>query len=231
MMPCGAFARTEVVYVYYPAGGGTHRRGPEATYRDQWGWDFKYMRQAEDFPSNEYYYKDFNSGWTGTNDMLTQALGAKGYELKYGGTNSYDWLCAGYRDNPNAPAATAFDPSAAIDADAPQFGDLRLYEGFLKCLYTDGMLGGCAGYFSFPKGGFGGGFPEDKPPHWLVQMVVLARVHALFSHFELSCAKAGSCPDRPSTSTPRINRLTSFRPANPVCVCWPVKCPASRSGC
>ncbi len=46
------------------------------------------------------------------------------------------------------------------------------------------MIGGCAGYFSFPKGGFSAKFAENKPPHWLMQMVVLARVHALFSHFE-----------------------------------------------
>ena len=45
-----------------------------------------------------------------------------------------------------------------IDNDAKAFGDLRLYEGFLKRLYTEGMLGGVAGYFSYPKGGFDAAF-------------------------------------------------------------------------
>jgi hypothetical protein len=46
------------------------------------------------------------------------------------------------------------------------------------------MVGGIAGYFVYPKGGFGALFPRDDPPQWLQQIVVLARVHALFSHVE-----------------------------------------------
>ncbi len=46
------------------------------------------------------------------------------------------------------------------------------------------MIGGVAGYFSYPKGGFDAAFSPDKPPQYLVQMVILGRVHALFSHQE-----------------------------------------------
>jgi len=47
--------------------------------------------------------------------------------------------------------------------------------GFLKCFYTAGMIGGVAGYFSYPG--------EDDP-NWLWQMMVLSHAHALFSHLE-----------------------------------------------
>jgi hypothetical protein len=77
-----------------------------------------------------------------------------------------------------------WNATESIDNDARAFGDLRLYEGFLKCLYTEGMMGAVAGYFSYPKGGFDTAFSPDKPPQYLMQMVVLARVHALFSHQE-----------------------------------------------
>jgi hypothetical protein len=46
------------------------------------------------------------------------------------------------------------------------------------------MLGGVAGYFSYPKGGFDAPFSPEQPPQFLAQMVVLSRVHALFSHYE-----------------------------------------------
>jgi hypothetical protein len=45
------------------------------------------------------------------------------------------------------------------------------------------MIGGVAGYFSYPKGGFDRDW-GDEIPSWLAQMVVLARVQALFSHLE-----------------------------------------------
>jgi hypothetical protein len=56
--------------------------------------------------------------------------------------------------------------------------------GFLKCYYTAGMVGGNAGYYEFPKGGFDAQFAPDAPPHWIRQMIALAHVHALFSHLE-----------------------------------------------
>ncbi len=116
--------------------------------------------------------------------MLTQALGAKGYELRFGMKNTYDYVCPGYKQDAKDAVVPVWDATQPMDNDAKAFGDLRLYEGFLKCLYTEGMIGGVAGYFSFPKGGFDAAFAPDKPPQYLMQMVILGRVHALFSHQE-----------------------------------------------
>ncbi|MHB1034985.1 MAG: hypothetical protein ACYC35_21735 [Pirellulales bacterium] len=173
-----------LLYAFYTCGGDTHRRGTLTTFQDDWGWDYADMRAAADIATNEYYYHDFNSGWIGQDDMLTQALGAKGYELRFGMGNSYDYVCPGYKQDDKASAAPAWDATRPMDNNAKAFGDLRLYEGFLKCLYTEGMIGGVAGYFSFPKGGFDAAFAPDMPPQYLMQMVILARVHALFSHQE-----------------------------------------------
>ena len=98
--------------------------------------------------------------------------------------NTYDYVCPGYKQDAKDPALPVWDATQPIDNDAKAFGDLRLYEGFLKCLYTEGMIGGVAGYFSYPKGGFDAAFSPDKPPQYLMQMVILGRVHALFSHQE-----------------------------------------------
>jgi len=168
-------------YVFYTCGGGTHRRGTRESFQDNWGWDYAQMRAAADIATNEYYYHDFNTGWIGKDDMLTQALGARGYELQFGMKNSYDYLCSGYKQDEKAPTPPFWDATAPIDNNATAFGDLRLYEGFLKCLYAEGMIGGVAGYFSYPKGGFDAAFAPDRPPQFLVQMVILSRVHALFS--------------------------------------------------
>ena len=170
------------LYIYYTAGGGTHRnRIPDWA---QWAYGFEWMRPASDLPSNEYYFRHFNDGWTGKYDMLTLALNARGFELKHGAKFSYDWLCAGWVDESKQPAALIDNPAALVDPNAGKLGDLRLYEGFLKCLYTAGTTGGNAGYYAYPQGGFAKKFPADHPPHWIRQMVVLARVHALFSHHE-----------------------------------------------
>ncbi|MGA2616232.1 MAG: hypothetical protein ABSF26_01405 [Thermoguttaceae bacterium] len=173
-----------LLYVFYTCGGDTHRHGTHKTFHDDWAWDYSDMRACADIATNEYYYHDFNSGWIGQDDMLTQALGAKGYELRLGMKNSYDYLCPGYKQNEKAPSPPVWDATGPIDNNAKAFGDLRLYEGFLKCLYTEGMIGGVAGYFSYPKGGFDAAFSPDKPPQYLVQMVILGRVQALFSHQE-----------------------------------------------
>jgi hypothetical protein len=177
-----AAAPDRVLYVFYTCGGDTHRHGTLKTFHDDWAWDYSQMRACADIATNEYYYHDFNSGWIGGDDMLTQALAAKGYELRFGMKNSYDYLCPGYKQDENAAGPPLWDAAQPISNDAKAFGNLRLYEGFLKCLYTEGMIGGVAGYFSFPKGGFDAPFAPDKPPQFLMQMVILARVHALFSH-------------------------------------------------
>ncbi len=169
------------LYIYYTSGGGTHRNRTRDW--DRWAYGFRWMRAATDLPSNEHYYRHFNDGWTGRYDMLTMSLGARGYELKLGHPHCYDWLCAGWTRPEKKPQAGA-NPAALVDPESGWLGDLDLYEGFLKCLYTSGMVGGNAGYYAYPKGGFKAEFPADRPPHWLRQMVVLARVHALFSHQE-----------------------------------------------
>ena len=175
-------APDRTLYIYYTAGGGTHRNRT-GNWKD-WAYGFEWMRPASDLPSNEYYYRHFNDGWTGNNDMLTQALNSRGFELEFKAKHSYDWLCAGWIDESRKPQPAPDNPAALVDPNAGKLGDLGLYAGFLKCLYTAGTIGGNAGYYSFPQGGFGKKFPADRPPHWLRQMTVLSRVHAFFSHHE-----------------------------------------------
>jgi len=159
-------ANPEGLYIYYHT-FATHRN----RYGSWWTWAYKYdqLRKISDLASSSVYYGQFNTGWTGDNSMLTQALNSVAQQLAFGDALSYNWVCAGW---------THGDP-------AKSFGDLDRYLGYLKCYYTAGMIGGCAGYFSYPKdkGGFGGDY-GDEPPHWLRQMMVLGRVQALFSHLE-----------------------------------------------
>jgi hypothetical protein len=121
------------------------------------------MRKVTDLPDQSLYYKHFNSGWTGKRDLLTNFLQATAQAIEYGDPLSYNWLCAGWGKR--------------------EHSDPERYMGFLKCLYIAGMTGGVAGYFSRPKGGFGGDLGE-QPPSWLWQMMHLGRVHAQFSHLE-----------------------------------------------
>jgi hypothetical protein len=164
------------LYVYYPTTGGTHRQ--RSADWQQWMYGYEWMKPVSDLASSEHYYRHFNSGWTGEDNLLTQALNAKGFEIAQGQPLSYDWLCAGWPREKGLGAGTA-DPLG--DGG---LGDLARYTGFLKCLYVAGMLGGNAGYYAHPTGGFGASFPADQPPHWLRQMVALAHVHALFSQHE-----------------------------------------------
>jgi hypothetical protein len=153
-------------YVYYPADSNPHR-GRYGGW-NQWCYDYKYMRAITDFPSSSTYFKEFNSGWTGGMDILTQVLNSVGQQIKFGNPLSYNWVCSGWMRNNTDPV----------------FGEIERYLGFLKCYYTAGMLGGIAGYFDLPKGGFEASFPADRPPNWLQQAIALARVHAQFSHLE-----------------------------------------------
>lgn len=155
-----------LLYIYYPTSGGTHR----ARYGgwDRWYWDYTRMQVVSDLPSSESYYRHFNSGWTGDQDQLTMVLNARGFEIAQGRPLSYNWLCAGW-------------PRKDTEAD---LSPIDRYMGFLKCFYTAGMIGGNAGYYAYPKGGFGVPFAAEEPPHWLLQMVAFGRVHALFSHLE-----------------------------------------------
>ncbi|HJO93446.1 MAG TPA: hypothetical protein QF753_08595 [Victivallales bacterium] len=155
------------LYIYYPTDGGFHRN--EYPGWNKWYYGYQWMKPVSDLPNGYAYYMQFNTGWTGSRDLLTQALDAKGFEIKYDEPLSYNWLCAGWDQKNLGPE---------------EFSDIPLYTGFLKSYYNVGMLGGVAGYFSYPKGGFKSKFKKNKPPHWLQQIVVLSRVHALFSHYE-----------------------------------------------
>jgi hypothetical protein len=155
------------LYVYYPADSNPHRNR-------YWGWkqwcyDYKYMRSITDYPSSSTYFKEFNSGWTGNMDLLTEVLNSVGQQIKFGDPLSYNWVCSGWVRGGNNPV----------------FGEIDRYLGFLKCYYTAGMIGGIAGYFSNPEGGFEATFRTDRPPNWLQQMIALARVHAIFSYLEV----------------------------------------------
>jgi hypothetical protein len=154
-------------YVYYPSDSNPH-------HDRYWGWrdwcyDYKYMRNITDYPSSSTYFKEFNSGWTGNMDILTEVLNSVGQQIKFGDLLSYNWVCSGW-----------------VRADkSPVFGEIDRYMGFLKCYYMTGTIGCIAGYFDRPEGdGFAALFDADRPPNWLQQIVVLGRVHALFSYLE-----------------------------------------------
>ena len=154
-----------LLYIYYYADGCPHRNRYGGWL--VWAWDYKWMKAVSDLPSGSSYYRHFNSGWTGNSDLLTQTLNSITQQIAEGQPISYNWVCGGWtRKSP--------------DKD---FSDDARYTGYLKCYYTAGMIGGIAGYFAYPKGGFAGDL-GPKPPSWLTQMMVLARVHALFSHLE-----------------------------------------------
>lgn len=163
-----AAAPDRQLYVFYTTTGGpNHDRAGWKL----WGWGYEWMKPVSDLASSEEYYLHFNSGWTGSQDMLSQALNARGVEIKNGMPLSYNWLCGGWTRNKDG-------------LDTEPLSDLKRYRGFLTCYFLSGMVGGNAGYYTFPPGGFGKTFPANEPPHWLSQMVVLSRVQAMFSYFE-----------------------------------------------
>ena len=144
---------------------------------DAWGWKSDVLNTNTDLPSFEDYYGTVAS-WTNVpNDLLTMHLNGVGYDINFGYKTNYSWLSGGW---------------STTDTNA--LSDIPRYMGFLKCLYTAGMNGAVAGYFSCPTNtipgsifggpGFDAAFPSNSPPHWLQQMVVLSHVHALFSQLE-----------------------------------------------
>lgn len=160
-------AAPAAAYIYYPTGD---QYSPQSM--RSWDWDYRWMKKVPTYPSGSFYYREFNSGWAavsgGQSDLLSQALNAHAYDTPLGAPLSYNWVNDGY----------------STDEDGSHFGDETLYVGFLKSAYTAGMIGGIAGYFSSPKGGFDQPFDPSAPPHWLTQMLDLARVHAEFSYLE-----------------------------------------------
>lgn len=154
------------LYIYYHTSGCPHRDRTADWWR--WAWDYRYMEPVSDLANVSVYYRQFNTGWTGRYDMLTQVLDAVGRDVELGQPLSYNWLCAGWEQKGMGPEA---------------FSDMPHYMGFLKCYYTSGMIGGVAGYFSYPKGGFAADL-GDQMPSWLAQQVVLAHAQALFSRVD-----------------------------------------------
>ncbi|HUT14360.1 MAG TPA: hypothetical protein VMY42_27995 [Thermoguttaceae bacterium] len=177
------------LYLYYPTSGCPHRNRNS----DWWKWCYGYeqMQPVSDVPNGESYYKHFNTGWTGEIDMLTLALNSVGLQIACGRPLSYNWLCLGWERK---------------DMGEEAFGEFDRYMGFLKCYYTAGMTGGVAGYFSYPQGGFGADL-GDEMPHWLEQMIVLGRAHALFSHLEEFLREGDLLPG------PQMHRWSRERPA------------------
>ncbi len=154
------------LYVYYTAGGETLRN--DYWGQAEWGYDWKHMRGVSDLPSNEVYFNHFNDGFTGRKNLLTIALNATAAEIAVGDTLSYNWLAAGWPRG----------------EEKKHCADLKRWVGFLKCYYTAGMIGANVGFYEVPPGGFDAGFPADKCPVYLQQMIASAHVHALFSQHE-----------------------------------------------
>jgi hypothetical protein len=177
------------LYLYYPTSGCPHRNRNLDWWK--WAYGYEWMKGVSDIPNGESYYNHFNTGWTGQIDLLTLALNSVGLQIALGEPLSYNWLCAGWTRE---------------DVGERAFGDMRHYMGFLKCYYTAGMIGGVAGYFAYPKGGFKADL-GDEMPSWLQQMLVLGRAHALFSHLEDDIRNGDLLPG------PRMHRWSSDRPA------------------
>jgi len=177
------------LYIFYNTGNEQARfdQPGEGSWEDvwaNWGWNSLYMNiNATDLPSFQDYYAGGSSWtnatgtqWNQITDLLSQRLDAVGYNFTIGATNDYAWVCGGWSNN-----------------NTNRLADISLYTGYLKCIYTSGTVGAVAGYFSYPtgtvasifgEGGFDGTFPTNTPPHWLLQIMALAHVHALFSHLD-----------------------------------------------
>jgi hypothetical protein len=163
-------------YIFYLAGGAVNRN--QYGWWDDWNPHYEDSRGIGTLPTSQMYFRDFNDGWLGNSDALTFTLNGRGQEIKGGQPFHYQWLCAGYKE---------YKPGDWVS-------DIPRYMGYLRCIYTAGVIAGNAGYYTFPRypsppyphntGGFDVKFPPNEPPHWLEQMVALARVHAQFSHLE-----------------------------------------------
>ena len=170
-----------MLYLYYFTAGNSHR-GRYGGWHT-WSWDWERMQDVSDIPNSSVYYRHYNDGWTGGNDMLTQALNAVAQEIAVGKTLSYNWLCAGW---------------VREDLGDQAVSDPEHYMGYLKCYYTAGMTGGVAGYFSYPR---------QEDPNWLWQMTLLSHCHALFSHLEDNLRNGDLLPG------PGTHRWSDVQPA------------------
>jgi hypothetical protein len=172
------------LYLWYHFAG-------EPTWGDAaWSWDYKYTKALTDLPTQSLYFRQFNSGWTGRQDLLTYHLASVAQAIShYQHPLSYNWVCGGWVSN--------------------RFSDRAQYTGFLKCVYMAGSLGNVAGYFSHPAGLRGEDVGEE-PPHWLFQMMVLGRVHATFSHLEDFLRRGDLLPGPDTNRNPNAAGLPAY---------------------
>ena len=177
-------------YVWYNTGSEQSRyKRPANTGYDwdntwTWAWSSIDLLPAVGIPNFEnYYFTDANftnatgTLWYNVTDLLTKNLAAVGFNIGLGYTTNYSWVCGGWNTT-----------------NTTRLADINRYKGLLKCLYTSGTIGACAGYFSYPISqtnsfllggpGFNASFPPDKPPHWLQQIRALSEVHAQFSYLD-----------------------------------------------
>jgi len=193
-------AAPTAAYVWYSAGGNPYRADACSEWED-WDWDYKDMHTVEDYPSQQAYWAGLgdNSGYTGhwqmngclgqsNNDMLSQALNAVGYAITFNQPLSYNWV---------------------NDGSGSPLGDIVRYYGFLKAFYTAGMIGGVAGYFNYPTGGFDAQFDANFPPHWLLQIAALGEVHAEFSYLE-DILRNGSLLPGPDMNPKEYSTLPAY---------------------
>jgi hypothetical protein len=162
---------------------------------DYWGWNSDVMVTNTDLPSFQDYYSN-PPGWLSQtnpfpNDILTRHLDAVGYNIGLGHPLNYSWLNGG----------------SGTNNSGTNYSDIPHYMGFLKCLYTSGMVGGIAAFFNVPTGGFDGSFPTNNSPSWLLQIMALSQVHALFSHLE------NFLYDGALLSGPQPNSMSTNQPA------------------
>jgi hypothetical protein len=144
------------LYVMYSGVGGGHPHRNRYNGWDKWGFSFR--TGVSDFPAPSLYHGHYNTGFVGDNDLLTQVLNARAQEIAAGERFCYLWVSLGWHRKGN-------------------IGDVTLYSGWLKCVYTAGALGAVAGYFGAPP-------HQDPVERSLPQFLALGRVHAQFSHLE-----------------------------------------------
>ncbi len=154
-----AAAPQRSLYVYYTAGGRTLRNKFWGS--DSYGSWWEHFRGISDKPSNEVYFKHYNDGFTGANDVLTIALNAASMEIATGDGLSYNWITAGWARG---------DPANYI-------ADINRWTGFLKCYFTAGMIAANVGSYDEISAN------AVSFPH-LRELVATSHVQALFSHVE-----------------------------------------------
>lgn len=156
------------------------------------GWDSAFIATNFAYPTSEVYFHNSNNGMTNLfsgspvgispnfASLLTQQLNWKAWNISQGKPLSYDYVTAGWTFRGVGTNATG---GVGVYPDAR-------YIGFLKCLYTMGMVGANMGWYgndgttnanSFACANFNAAFDTNNVPSWMSQMVVLSHVHAEFS--------------------------------------------------